>query len=67
MRQARSEVAIRERGLESKAKFSRMKAVVIEQAVEQTNATNVFTYGGLGVEHRAAREHLFHYFYFTSH
>ena len=34
-----------------------MKTVPIEQAVEQTNATKVFTYGGLGAEHRAAGDH----------
>ena len=39
-----------------------MKTILIEQAVEQTNATQVFTYGGLGVEHRAAEDHcLRHY------
>ena len=39
-----------------------MKTAPIEQAVEPTNATKVFTYGGLGAEHRAAREHLFRAF-----
>ena len=37
-----------------------MKTVPIDQAVEQANATKVFTYGGLWAEHRAAGEHLFH-------
>ena len=31
-----------------------METVPIEQAVEQTNATKVFTNGYLGAEHRAA-------------
>ena len=31
-----------------------MKTVPIEQAVEQTNASQVFTYGRLGAEHRDA-------------
>ena len=53
---------LREWGLNCKAKFSCMKTVVIEQAVEQTNATKVFTYKGLGAEHRAAGDHLFHAF-----
>ena len=39
-----------------------MKTAPIEQAVEPTNATKVFTYGGLGAEHRAAKEHLFRAF-----
>ena len=39
-----------------------MKTVPIDQAVEQANATKVFTYGGLGAVHRAAGDHLFHAF-----
>ena len=31
-----------------------MKTVPIEQAVEQTNASQVFSYGRLGAEHRDA-------------
>ena len=39
-----------------------MKTVPIEQAVKQTNATQIFTYGGLGTENRAAGDHgLRHY------
>ena len=46
-RQTRDEVA-RKRRLESKAKFSCMKTIPIEQAVEQANSTKVFTYRGWG-------------------
>ena len=60
-RQARNEIA-KGWGLESKAKFSCMKTVPIEQAVEQYNATQVFTNGSMGAEPRAAVNHgLGHY------
>ena len=39
-----------------------MKTVPIELAVEQTNASKVFTYGGVGAKHRAAGDHLYHAF-----
>ena len=39
-----------------------MKTAPIEQAVEQTNATQVFTYKDLGAYHQAAEDHgLRHY------
>ena len=51
---------LRKGWLESIAELSSMKTVPIEQAVQQTNATKVLTYGGLKEEHRAA-EDLCHY------